>query len=341
MRLAPELLQLQGFIAHTSEQLRSAVLVDVNGGSKTKRHAQELPVYQLTLGSDSPDVPVLIVVGGVHGVERIGAQVVLAFLETLIARLDWDDSLSVGLKSLRIHFVPVLNPVGLLQGRRSNGNGVDLMRNAPVEAEGRVPFLVGGHRISSALPWYRGKRGSLEPEAKALCELVCSEFQRAPLTMVLDVHSGYGFRDRLWFPMAAHPSPIPHLPEMYALKSLIRGTYPHLDYVIEPQANHYCTHGDLWDYLYLQACEQQRLLLPLTLEMGSWQWVKKNPLQMRSFFGLFNPVKPHRIKRVLRRHIVLMECLIRATRSYNNWLPLGEQRALCRRQGLGEWFVDE
>ncbi len=333
MRLAPELLQLQHCVSRDLPLMRSRVLVEL------EHRGQTLPVYQLTLGSEAADVPVLFVVGGVHGVERIGAQVVLAFLETLIQRLAWDESLSVGLRSLRIHFVPVLNPIGLLEDRRGNGNGVDLMRNAPVEAEGQIPFLAGGHRISRRLPWFRGDRDHMEAEADALCRLVQQEVSRAPLTMVLDVHSGYGFRDRLWFPMAASQAPIPHLAETVALRDLIRTTYPHLDYAIEPQSQHYCTHGDLWDYLYLQACEEHRLLLPLTLEMGSWRWVKKNPLQLRRPFGMFNPVKPHRIKRVLRRHIVLMECLIRAVRSYHNWLPENEtQREQLRRRGMESWY---
>ena len=336
MKLAPELLQLQQFVASELPQLRSRELVALEHAGNS------LPVHQLTLGAESDRVPVLIVVGGVHGVERIGSQVVLAFLETLIQRLHWDDSLSAGLRSLRIHFVPVLNPIGLLLDRRGNGNGVDLMRNAPVDAEGRIPFLAGGHRLSRRLPWYRGDKGRMEAEAEALCQLVGAEVKRAPVTLVLDVHSGYGFRDRLWFPMAATRTPIPHLAEAVALRQLIHTTYPHLDYAFEPQSQQYCTHGDLWDYLYLQACEQQRLFLPLTLEMGSWRWVKKNPLQLRRPFGLFNPVKPHRLKRVLRRHIVLMECLIRATRSYHSWLPQEEAaRAALHQRGLEMWYGAE
>jgi hypothetical protein len=39
------------------------------------------------------------------------------------------------------------------------------MRNAPVEAD-KATFLVGGHKISKHLPWYRGEE--LQVESKAL-----------------------------------------------------------------------------------------------------------------------------------------------------------------------------
>ena len=83
----------------------------------------------------------------------------------------------------------------------------------------------------------------------------------------MDCHSGFGFRDRIWFPYAHRRAPI------------------------EPQSQQYFAHGDLWDHLYMQSCAQaQGIFLPLTLEMGSWLWVKKNPRQLFSRHGIFNPL---------------------------------------------------
>ncbi len=66
--------------------------------------------------------------------------------------------------------------------------------------------------------------------------------------------------------------------------------YAHHHYVFEPQSRQYLTHGDLWDYLYLKAAARPgRMFLPMTLEMGSWLWVKKNPRQLFSRHGIFNP----------------------------------------------------
>jgi hypothetical protein len=95
--------------------------------------------------------------GGVHGLERIGTEVVLSYLRNLVARLPWDATLQHLLQGLRLLFVPVVNPGGLLRGTRANPRGVDLMRNAPVEAHPPAPFLLAGHHLSPALPWYRGR----------------------------------------------------------------------------------------------------------------------------------------------------------------------------------------
>ena len=47
------------------------------------------------------------------------------------------------------------------------------MRNAPVESNGPVPWLVGGQRRSRELPWYRGAAGApMEVESRALCRVV-------------------------------------------------------------------------------------------------------------------------------------------------------------------------
>ncbi len=86
-------------------------------------------------------------VGGVHCVERIGAQVVLAFLRNLLNRLPWDTHLQQLLQHERLAFVPVVNPVGFLRSSRGNGNNVDLMRNAPIDSDEDMTFLVWATNI--------------------------------------------------------------------------------------------------------------------------------------------------------------------------------------------------
>lgn len=335
--LLPELDQLEGLIEKASPTLRSEVLTTVN------YHDISLPIHACFLGSEAKDAPVLVFTGGVHGVERIGSQVVLAFMETLVQRLQWDDSLISGLHNLRLLFIPIVNPVGVILQTRANGASVDLMRNAPVEAENRVPLFVGGHRLTGMLPWYRGKKKSgMEPESTALCEAINRQLEHSPFTLSLDVHSGYGFFDRLWFPLASSYKPIEQLPEIYALYDLLETTYPNVNYVFEPQSKQYLAHGDLWDYLYLQHSNKDQIFLPLTLEMGSWNWVKKNPMQLLSAVGLFHPVKPHRTQRVLRRHTILLEFLVRAARAYTQWIPAqgvdNERREQLRQIALKLWY---
>ncbi|QDL53894.1 M14 family zinc carboxypeptidase [Rhodoferax aquaticus] len=300
-----------------------------------------LPVYAITLGNPSPDVPAIGFFGGVHGLERIGAEVVLAFLNSLLIRLGWDHTLHHQLESLRLVFMPLVNPGGLLQGTRANPNGVDLMRNAPVDAVERVPSWVGGQRVSPRLPWYRGRLGEpMEAESQALCSVVDQELLSRKFSISVDCHSGFGLSDRLWFPFAHTRQPFHHLAEMHALNEIFQTTHSHNQYIFEPQSLQYLTHGDLWDYLYLRSRQNpDRIFLPLTLEMGSWLWIKKNPRQLFSRHGFFNPLIEHRQQRVLRRHMGLLDFMARAACSAPSWLPIDEpQRRQQHVQALQQWY---
>ena len=301
---------------------------------------RRFPVQSICLGERSPEVPAIGFFGGVHGLERIGTRVVLAFLGSLVARLDWDELLHRQLSHLRLVFVPIVNPAGMWRGTRANANGVDLMRNSPVQSGERVPFLLGGQRMSPLLPWYRGDaRSPMEPEARALCEVVEQELLGRPFSLALDCHSGFGLDDRVWFPHAHTRSPIEHVAEMHALMALFDRTYPNHDYIFEPQCRQYIAHGDLWDHLYLRR-PAESIFLPLTLEMGSWRWIRKSPSQLLSRAGIFNPLAAHRHQRVLRRHLVWLDFLCRAAGSYRRWVPAGEERDRHEREGLASWFAN-
>jgi hypothetical protein len=297
-----------------------------------------LPLYCLELGAKSDNVPAVGFFGGVHGVERIGTQVVLAYLHSLIERLNWDDSLRELLTRVRLVFMPIVNPGGMLARKRANPAGVDLMRNAPVDAA-KVPWLLGGHRFSAALPWSRGALNQpMQPEAQALCDVVEQRLLPHPFALTLDCHSGFGMRDRIWFPYARSRQPVTCLPEIYALRTMFRSTHPyHSIYVIEPQSRQYMTHGDLWDYLYDRS-DPARPYVPLTLELGSWLWVKKSPTQIFSSLGLFNPIAPHRLQRTLRMHLTLLDFLVRAAVSHNRWRPAPDARQSLFDAAIAYWY---
>lgn len=300
------------------------------------------PVHVVTMGSERRDVPAVGFFGGIHGLERIGTEVVLAHLRNLVQRLRWDDGLARNLERLRMVFMPIVNPGGMWRGTRANPNGVDLMRNAPVESVEHVPFMISGQRLSTALPWFRGAAGApMEAESQALCRVVREELLARPFSLALDCHSGFGVRDRIWFPHAHTQMPMAHVAEMHALRDIFEEAYAHHDYVFEPQSRQYLTHGDLWDYLYLEAnTHGDRMFLPMTLEMGSWLWVKKNPRQLFSRHGIFNPLIEHRQQRVLRRHLAWMEFLGNAACSYLRWLPTAAEREHRRAQAVAEWYLE-
>ena len=298
-------------------------------------------LHVVTLGSADPSHPAIGVFGGVHGLERIGAEVALAFLRSLVQRLSWDDSLHHLLSGLRIVVMPLVNPGGLHRGTRANPRGVDLMRNAPVDALSPVPLGVGGQRLSPSLPWYRGPLGApMELESAALCAVVDEELLGRPFCLSVDCHSGFGLHDRIWFPHAHTARPIDHLPELHALSCAMDGALLHHRYLFEPQSRQYLAHGDLWDHLYLRSRQRAAapVFLPLTLEMGSWLWVKKNPQQMFSRHGMFNPLITHRQQRVLRRHVAWLDLMARLARSHARWLPGDADRAGHREAALARWY---
>ncbi len=330
----PELDELQQLVHEGGAHLQCRTLCEVATGGRV------FPVQAITLGNPDPRLPGVGFFGGVHGLERIGAEVVLACLRSLVRRLRWDATVHHLLQQLRIVFVPVVNPGGLWRGTRANPQGVDLMRNAPLDCAEGAPFLLGGQRLSAGLPWYRGEAGApMQPEAQALCDLVAEELLPRDFAISVDCHSGFGVHDRLWFPHAHTPRPIEHLPELHSLSGLLDDNLLHHRYLFEPQSRQYLAHGDLWDHLYLQArAAPDRVFLPLTLEMGSWLWVKKNPRQLFSRRGIFNPLIEHRRQRVLRRHLGLLDFVLRAACSHPRWCAPGPDREARRAAALAHWY---
>lgn len=343
-RKLPELAILERLIRHANDQMPGWARVRVE--DTVSFDGIEFPLYSIVIGSEDKTAPCFGMVGGVHGLERIGSEVVLAYLQNVIEVAQWDRSFQGRLKKSRIVLMPIVNPVGMFHTRRANGNGVDLMRNSPCVAEEPPPFLLGGQTYSKRIPWFRGNPTTLdtmEKESRAVCKLIEREVfpSRAPLT--LDVHSGFGTVDRLWFPYAKSKNPPPHLEEITAFKRLFDRSYPNHPYHIEPQAKSYTTHGDLWDFLFdeyrANHAQNSAPYVPWTLELGSWIWLKKNPKQFFSSLGAFNPIQPHRLKRILRRHLTLFDFLHRSLLSADVWANLDDSaKTQMRQRALELWY---
>ncbi|MDB5815422.1 MAG: carboxypeptidase [Rhodocyclales bacterium] len=330
----PELIDLERIIKIGAAHLDARVMCEVESFD------QRFPVYAIAMGNPALDVPAVGFFGGFHGLERIGSHVVIAYLDSLVTRLQWDTMLHRQLESVRLVFMPVVNPGGMWQATRANPNGVDLMRNAPLDGVEGVPFLIGGQRFSAKMPWYRGPLGApMEAENLAVCQVVEEELLSRNFSIVVDCHSGFGIHDRVWFPYAHTARPVEHLAEIHALKDIFEKTHPNHRYVFEPQSRQYLAHGDLWDYLYQRACAKPgRVLLPLTLELGSWLWIKKNPRQIFSRHGIFNPLVEHRQQRVIRRQMSWFDFLSRAACSHRAWVPTEATRDQHLQRALTQWY---
>jgi hypothetical protein len=98
----PELLQLERLMREHSSLLQAYREANI------QHDAIDFPVYSLTLGSRDPNAPTLLLTGGIHGIERIGSQVLIAWLETLLERLQWDTGLQQQLQQLQLVVMPII-----------------------------------------------------------------------------------------------------------------------------------------------------------------------------------------------------------------------------------------
>ena len=326
-----ELEELKAILLAGNVQFDAQVLTHIAA------RGQSFPLFTTSIGTRDPLAPAVGFFSGIHGLERIGTQVILHYMPALLFQLAWDELLHQQLQKVRLVFMPIVNPGGMFTFKRANPNGVDLMRNAPHRAESPVPFLAGGQTLTPLLPWYCGRAGAaMEQESAVMLQVVRDQLACRPFSLALDCHSGYGFADSIWFPYARTRRLMPHLPEMFTLMTMLEQSMPHHAYSFEPQSNQYLLHGDLWDHAYDHA-PQGHVFLPMTLELGSWLWIRKNPRQLFSRHGIFNPIKAHRVKRVLRRHADLLDFLTRAAFAAPRWLPSTDRRAQLSQLATAHW----
>ncbi|EQA70493.1 M14 family zinc carboxypeptidase [Leptospira noguchii] len=273
------------------------------GFSRKTSEGFRFPIHALKIGTEKgiKEHPVGIV-AGVHGLETIGILILLDFLEYIL-HPDSNGYLPELKKSkLGIIVLPILNPSGVALKQRSNPAGVDLMRNSGIKAVQPIPFF-GGQKISKRLPYFRGN--GLEPESRALIRLVHKFFFEVEnaILPILDLHSGFGTIDNVWWPYAYTKSPCPDTSLYQNVRKHLKHHCGHIHFQYGPQSETYTTHGDLWDKVYDQYndCHKNTLnwnskLLPLTLEVGTWADLREDPSKLFRKRGIFNPASFNKIE---------------------------------------------
>ena len=119
----PELDDILRLIEMGGEHVQARTLCRVEVGGKV------FEVPSVSLGNPAREAPAIGYFGGVHGLERIGAEVVIAYLASLVQRLRWDEVLHHQLSQLRMVFMPLVNPGGLWLGTRVSGRGAPAVIN--------------------------------------------------------------------------------------------------------------------------------------------------------------------------------------------------------------------
>ena len=103
----PEMVELERLLEKLGSRARVQTLGYAQSGELS------FPLYAIALGPEDPSVPSVALFAGVHGLERIGSQVVISFLQTIVQLLDWDKSLQEQLERTRLLFMPIVNPGGM------------------------------------------------------------------------------------------------------------------------------------------------------------------------------------------------------------------------------------
>lgn len=294
--------------------------------SKTKEGFR-FPIYVLEIGK-----PKAIkknpagLVAGVHGLETIGIRVLLDFLDHLFKKSAEDFFKEIKSGKVGIVCIPILNPGGVALNSRSNPRGVDLMRNSGMDAE-NAPFFFGGQRLTNHLPYFRGK--SLEPEAKVLSRFLQEYFfpVKDSLIPVIDIHSGYGSIDHVWWPYARTQKECEDDFLYHKISKYLSQKKNHTNYKFGPQSETYTIHGDLWDRFYDTFLHKKETttpksdsrLLPITLEIGTWSDLGQNPLKVFKKRGIFNPAKENKKKSIISHREFLTDVIRIAQTKLNDW----------------------
>lgn len=182
-----------GGVWHDADMLHAALDQAASSGSHVSVHElgrthEGRPILAVHLAARTVGAPSVLLLGGVHGCELIGPEIVLDAVRAL-ARPGVDADLAAWRDRVDVWAIPDANPDGrtatfdtsIFTGRK-NGRGVDLNRN--------FPFAWGalGEEASKSEPghdWYRGPFAASEPEVQAILRLA----ERETFVAALSFHS--------------------------------------------------------------------------------------------------------------------------------------------------------
>ncbi|MEH6443619.1 MAG: M14 family zinc carboxypeptidase [Oceanospirillaceae bacterium] len=128
--------------------------------------------------------PKILFIGGIHGDEYSSVSVTFKWLKTLnkyhSGAYDW-------------HFVPLVNPDGLLKRKstRVNANKIDLNRNFLTAASSIKAIDHWRDKTKHRQRYFPGEKPLSEPESKAIHQLI----EEIKPTVIVSVHAPHGILD--------------------------------------------------------------------------------------------------------------------------------------------------
>ena len=297
-------LNLKGYnkkIFDLQKQYKEILQINEIGQSEENKEEKSYPVYILSNKQNKKKDKVLIISAGVHGNEHIGIVVLLNFIDYFLK-----DKQEI-LKKLNIYFLPILNPWGVQNKKRTNINRVDLNRNGDILSRWPRP-MYAGQKNSKYLPWFMGQRQQME--SRIYLDFFKEDiFKSYKKIYLIDLHSGFGFKDHLWTPYAG----LKKYPEDWQkYKKIKEKLFKEIDdnIIFKPSFKSYSIKGDLLDTLYRYFHKNKKnnqLFLPFCLEIGSWGHLLRYWGGHHGILDIFNPKE---IEEVVNKEKNILDKLI-------------------------------
>ncbi len=179
--------------------------------------------------SDNPeldeDEPVILIAGCHHGNEILTVEAPLVFIHYLVDNYGSDPEITRWVDSYEIWFIPLVNPDGRENLRRSNNNGVDLNRNYSFQ------FVAGGSH---------GPDPFSEPETQVVRDFAAAH----PPVLSMTYHTS----GRLVLYSWTHTDGL--APDMPILTQIGGTVSDSLDYTLRQGGHWYFTEGEYCDFMY-------------------------------------------------------------------------------------------
>ncbi|CAH1799301.1 unnamed protein product, partial [Owenia fusiformis] len=150
-------------------------------------------IWVVTVSAEKPDEHVLLrpeikYVGGIHGNEPVGGQVLIRFLAYLGQNYGKDDTITALMNSSRLHVLPMLNPDGFMKAYNKNpaGGSSDRICAGNKGRNTVTPISVDMNRNFG--PEYFKKSYNPEPSPETLA--VKRWLEDFPFVLSLSLHGG-------------------------------------------------------------------------------------------------------------------------------------------------------
>lgn len=179
--------QMCGKISSKLSSVSYRECAGLNFGQPRFYSVNNQPLLELRLDADKrygKKVPRILFLGGIHGDEFSSVSVTFKWLNKLKKQHDG---------AIAWHFVPLVNPDGMLRrrGKRVNANKVDLNRNFVPAETAKTPLEYWKARAKKRSRYYPGLAPLSEPETQAVHQLI-DEFKPH---VIVSVHAPHGIVD--------------------------------------------------------------------------------------------------------------------------------------------------